>query len=311
MGSRSRRTGKDMPKSVHTAAPPGAAALVPGVHDVGPITVMRMHFDPAASAAPGAVGGPGDPAYMLLLLLGGRMHVGHYGHDSEIGPGDFVLLNGAVTFSLQSREAGEGVLLQVAPRVLRTYLPSPEHFCGLPLRGGDAIADGAAELAAGLCDRLEQGLPVEYRSRVARTLLDMLATGFSIAFDGQLDGSPLICSRNARVRLHIEENLRDPELKPATIASQLKLSPRYLRQIFTASRETLSAYILRRRLEECARELGDPARRDRSITDIAFGWGFNSAPHFTRSFRARFGVSPRDYRRMTLEMQGDRPMLPS
>lgn len=51
---------------------------------------------------------------------------------------------------------------------------------------------------------------------------------------------------------------------------------------------TVSAYILRRRLEECARELGDPKLGDQSITDIAFGWGLNSGPHFTRSFRNRF-----------------------
>lgn len=33
-----------------------------------------------------------------------------------------------------------------------------------------------------------------------------------------------------------------------------------------------------------------------SITDIAFGWGFNSASHFARSFRDAFGMTPRDYR---------------
>jgi hypothetical protein len=74
------------------------------------------------------------------------------------------------------------------------------------------------------------------------------------------------------------------------------MSPRYLRAIFATSNETVSAYILRRRLEECARELADPRARAGSITEIAFGWGFNSAPHFTRSFRERYGMSPRQYR---------------
>ncbi len=79
-------------------------------------------------------------------------------------------------------------------------------------------------------------------------------------------------------------------------AQGLKLSSRYLRMIFATSGETVSAYILRRRLEESGRQMADPQWRGRSIAEIAFGWGFNSAPHFTRSFRDRYGLSPRQYR---------------
>jgi AraC-like DNA-binding protein len=80
----------------------------------------------------------------------------------------------------------------------------------------------------------------------------------------------------------------------------MKLSPRYLRMIFAASEEPILAYVMRRRLEECANQLADARWRGHSITEIAFGWGFNSAPHFTRSFRERFGVSPRQYRQREL-----------
>ncbi|MEI9891797.1 MAG: helix-turn-helix domain-containing protein [Caulobacteraceae bacterium] len=99
--------------------------------------------------------------------------------------------------------------------------------------------------------------------------------------------------------------MRDPELRPGVIASQLKLSSRYLRMIFASSREKVSAYILRRRLEECARQMADPRWRGHSITEIAFAWGFNSAPHFTRSFRERYGVSPRQFRRAQLETKAE------
>jgi AraC-like DNA-binding protein len=101
--------------------------------------------------------------------------------------------------------------------------------------------------------------------------------------------------------LFIEQHLRDPELTPSIIADRLKISSRYLRMIFAANSETPSAYILRRRLEECASRLGDPRWRGHSITEIAFSWGFNSAPHFTRSFRDRFDASPRCYRQQQLD----------
>ena len=44
-----------------------------------------------------------------------------------------------------------------------------------------------------------------------------------------------------------------------------------------------------------------PRSTDRSITEIAFGRGFSSSTHFSRSFRENCGVSPRVYR---LLMQG-------
>ena len=44
------------------------------------------------------------------------------------------------------------------------------------------------------------------------------------------------------------------------------------------------------------RDLCDPALAARTISEIAFGWGFNDAAHFSRAFRARFGAAPRELR---------------
>jgi AraC-like DNA-binding protein len=34
-----------------------------------------------------------------------------------------------------------------------------------------------------------------------------------------------------------------------------------------------------------------------SISEICFRWGFNGSAHFSRAFKDRYGVSPRDYRK--------------
>jgi AraC family transcriptional regulator, positive regulator of tynA and feaB len=137
---------------------------------------------------------------------------------------------------------------------------------------------------------------------VASHLLDMIATSYAIAFESAINSSSsVVDGLYAKVKLFIEQHLRDPELSPCTIADKLKLSSRYLRMVFATGEETASAYILRRRLEECARQISDPSWRGHSITQIAFAWGFNSAPHFSRSFRTRYNMSPRHYRRLQLE----------
>jgi len=274
-----------------------AAAGTLKIHELGPIEALRFDGGPGEKHAELELTGRArERSYAFLLVLRGAAELRHYGHESLLEAGDFVLLNRTAPYSLVLTGAGAFIALRVAPRDLRAYLPSSEHFCGRPLRAADGISEGTAELVQSIVNQLETGLDAEFRSRIARNLLDTLATAFSIVLDGEFEGSPIICDRNARVRLFVERNLRDPELKPSGIAASLRMSPRYLRAIFAASKETVSAYILRRRLEECARELGDPKLADHSITDIAFGWGFNSGPHFTRSFRNRFQLSPREYR---------------
>jgi AraC-like DNA-binding protein len=273
-----------------------------GITALGPINIV--HWKGEAGLALDGAGSPTRnalPCYTVLLQVHGSSRLDHYGLASILNEGDLVLVNNGAPHAIAVGADSELIILHVPLRLLRTYLPSPEQFCGRPLRQGEGISESAAELILGICTQLEQGLTDAFHNRIARNLLDLLATAFSLVLDGKLAGSPVICDRNARVRLYIEENLRDPELCPSLVAARLRLSPRYLRAIFAASKETVSAYVLRRRLEECARELPNPRLQHLSITDIAFGWGFNSGPHFARSFRAHFGMSPRDFRRMGLE----------
>ena len=53
-------------------------------------------------------------------------------------------------------------------------------------------------------------------------------------------------------------------------------------------------------VQSSAPVLNDPSsasiRSHRSISDIAFSWGFSSGAYFSRVFRAQVGVSPTEYR---------------
>jgi AraC-like DNA-binding protein len=53
---------------------------------------------------------------------------------------------------------------------------------------------------------------------------------------------------------------------------------------------TVSDYIWGARLQHCRQELETHAGK--TITDVAFSWGFSSSSHFSRVFRKCFGVVP-------------------
>lgn len=114
--------------------------------------------------------------------------------------------------------------------------------------------------------------------------------------DGIASGASLRHVHKRKIADIIASNLRDPALSLDGIAEASGCSKRYLHKLFESEDQTLNCLIWNRRLEQARNEIGDPAQALRTITDIAFSWGFSSSSHFSRLFRDRFGLSPRDFR---------------
>ncbi len=68
-----------------------------------------------------------------------------------------------------------------------------------------------------ICTQLERGLSPYFQNSLARHVLDLLATSYAIAFDSLSTTSSVVSGRHAKVKLHIEQHLRDPELSPCTV----------------------------------------------------------------------------------------------
>lgn len=99
-----------------------------------------------------------------------------------------------------------------------------------------------------------------------------------------------------RIASYIETHLAEADLGPRTIASALGISVRHVHRIFSSKGCTVAEWIRERRLRQCCSDLADPRLTQRSITEIAFFWGFNDSAHFSHSFKKQFGVCPRAYR---------------
>jgi len=91
-------------------------------------------------------------------------------------------------------------------------------------------------------------------------------------------------------------NLHDAELSPQRVADQLGMSVRTLHWRFKQTGQTFGRWVRENRLDGCAAALRDPNQRGRNISDIAFHWGFNDLSHFNKAFRARFNMTPREWR---------------
>jgi AraC-like DNA-binding protein len=100
-----------------------------------------------------------------------------------------------------------------------------------------------------------------------------------------------------RIRAYVRQHLTDPELRPATIAAAHNISVRYLYKICARAEFGLEQWIIGERLERAREELIRPESRWRPIAVIARRCGFTDPTHFSRRFRAAYGVTPREWRR--------------
>lgn len=102
--------------------------------------------------------------------------------------------------------------------------------------------------------------------------------------------------QRTRILDFTRRHLADPELNPAMIAAAHHMSVRTLHKLFQAQDLTVASWIRHHRLENCRRDLADPHLRSRPVHAIAARWGFTDNAHFSRLFRATYGISPAGYR---------------
>ena len=109
------------------------------------------------------------------------------------------------------------------------------------------------------------------------------------------------------IRQYINCHLTEPTLCPTEIAGAVGISVRHLHRLFARRGFSVTDWIRVQRLEHCWKDLCDPQFREKTITEIAFFWGFSDSAHFSRSFKKHFGVCPRGYRSRRWSMYRETP----
>lgn len=217
------------------------------------------------------------------------------GHQATITAGQWCALDKTLPFTIHADGMSRQIAMSLPRRKIAHWrgvtgrLVTPLGF----LRGTGQVLHSSATAAMSAGAVLGRG----DRARLG----DALVTLLNVAWHAEpLAERPGPRSRRMAVLAYIERNLADPDLDITAIARALGFSKRTLHQLFADDVTTVGRIIWERRLERCRRELADPACTGESITEIAHRWGFSDSQHFSRSFKARFNMSPRTYRQSQL-----------
>ncbi len=177
--------------------------------------------------------------------------------------------------------------------VVRVPTGGRDPFAGRVARGRADAADAASRLVSGLVER--GGAPSIADFHIARALPWL----FAAAYHGDSAG-PVRRAGNewrwGRALDHVERHLFDADaLLPASCARAIGISERYLHRLFAQRGHRFSRFVMDRRLD-AARGLLGCAGNGLSIASVAYQCGFLDPAHFSRLFKRRYGLSPRDYR---------------
>jgi AraC family transcriptional regulator, positive regulator of tynA and feaB len=238
-----------------------------------------------------------DASFMLCLQLDGVSVNRQQGREAVLRYGDFHLLDSSRPYEVSFQQFNRMLVLSVPHPELARRMPNPESVVGIAMSGRSGVSGLLSALLCNFWQQRRTGDETYLSPRFSEAILDLVASAYACITAAAPEGSSIAIARREQIRSYIETHLHDPALTPGSVAAAVHLSPRRLHQLFEADGETVGAYILRRRLEECARAMSDAAQRSRTVTEIAFLHGFNNASHFGRVFRERYQTTPSDYRR--------------
>ena len=231
------------------------------------------------------------PILAFILLAEGRMQV-------EARSGAFQLCSGECIVVDSRDELAYSASSEI--RLLRA-LVGTEHIPGSLQRRGEGLA-GPMErtalvdsfiafvtsiLRAAASGKEAQGI---HLVRAVADLQNAVLAEAQEAASREPGSAPL----QHRIEDHIDRHLADTELGPHSIAAALGISVRHAHGTFNEDDRTISRVIRERRLSGVATEL-QVARELPNAEDLTARYGFKDAQALQRAFRARYGMSLKDY----------------
>ncbi|RAN76100.1 AraC family transcriptional regulator [Bacillus sp. SRB_336] len=239
--------------------------------------------------------------FKLNLQLAGTGILVQDGREALLRPGDLAVYDTHRPYTLAFESYFRTLVLMFPHDAVDLPAGSMARLTATRMAADEGLGRMISPFMVQLAENLEI-LSGPSGHRLAHNTIDLLGTLFSAELDAGLGHAPEGTERShdellGRVRRHIEANLADPALSPASIAAAHFISTRHLHNVFQEAGTTVAQWIRTRRLEHCRRELRDPLQAHRPVSAIASRWGFVDAAHFSRIFRAAFGEPPSSYRR--------------
>jgi AraC family transcriptional activator of tynA and feaB len=239
-----------------------------------------------------------DGDLFLCRQISGVLALEQEGRHVLLKAGDFALLDPLLTYSAKFSLGSKMLVLKTPRRALEARVGQTREMVAIPISRSNPEFGWTSSFLA-MLPEISDSMSQAAKEIAKEQTLDLIALSLMRAMglsNPRISSARTVALLN--VRAAIESRLSDPTLDPASVAEAAGISVRYANSLLAERSTSITRLIRTRRLERCRMALEDPLQRHRTISEIAYGWGFSDMTHFGKGFKAMFDVSPRDYRNL-------------
>ena len=237
----------------------------------------------------------GDVGYLKIVApYRGTAGVEQKGRQAWVSPGEWSIYDTTDSYRVANPVRVEHLIVMVpkAPLVERG-LPL-DRLTAQRLGAGGGISRLALQAMRGAWQELPSISPSAARG-VGESIMQLVQLSL-LELAGRDSAPTQREALRARIKQLVARRLGDPQLSVDAIALELNCSRRQLYNAFCDEPDGVAGYVLAQRLEACRRDIEDRRLDATSITELAMRRGFNHPAHFSRAFKARFGITPSEWR---------------
>ena len=233
----------------------------------------------------------GSDEFMFDFQRRGRSAMVQAGNEGTIDPGYGVLYDARRPFEdrLFGPEQRAELLIATVPAAsLLRSVPEAERLCAKPIPLSGTVARSIAALVRDLISSTSAPAKQDEPDIAARlSALLRLAVGVH----HQLTRPGLF----GLIDIHLRASIASARSAPA-LAAEFGISERTFHRIFADRETTFERHVLHLRVELFRNLLRQPSLAGVPIARLAHQCGFADGAHATRTFKNRFGATPRDFR---------------
>ena len=244
---------------------------------------------------PSLIARAAEDYFLVSIQIAGVGVVRQDGREAVLAPGDFALYDSTRPYELDFAADFQQYVLMLPRPTLHAAPRRTETLTARPVRGSRGAGHLTIQMIRTLGETLDELEPAS-AAAVAQSVEHIVMAGLSTLDAAAPAPEPEQAARREQVKACARARLHDPGLTVATLAAALHTSVSTLHRAFADEPYTISEWIWAQRLDGVRADLCNPALRARTLTELAFSWGFVDASHFSRAFKARFGCSPRELR---------------
>jgi AraC family transcriptional regulator, positive regulator of tynA and feaB len=233
--------------------------------------------------------------YLGVVLLSGEYHLEQGGREVFLNPGDMTIYDATRPHQINCSQNLSKLIITIPRATMRARLPGVEQCIAQRIPGNLGIGAVTAKFIHSVVLEAEN-ISDWSLSALSEQSLDLLTLSLA-----SLNSRSYYLSRSRSAALNsikdfIERHLTDPTLDTAMVVARTGFSARYINVLLNDNDTSLMRYILQCRLEKCRKDLLNLLHTNHNISEIALNWGFNDISHFSRTFKQRYGCTPKEYR---------------